>query len=456
MKPISEQTVMPQASIEPSLLALLNRINGLAAAPVFHVQQDTALSRALRPYLDYMKRGILSPLPEEIAQANLFLFADYFPDDGQLSLIEQVRETIDVHVPEDERAWLDPLKHSYLDLLEIREITESGEGGRLKLRSLGNGREFLVGRNGMSLDIKKGHVLLTRLIRLPDRALLPGAAIILAAGHARTILDLANQWRREMEAESGSFELGEWEDFAKQHGYILLWMYAQARLDARLKADAAFAYRTPSAHPFLYAVALYEHAEFDHLADRLGKIEGLQEEVPARLRDHQHDQRHVRAWAQCESALMDHTSEGLARLILTPVLLMVECDSPERLNGLKHQLASAFGYSLHFIGESLTVPIHDMPEVDLSQEGIPLHSMVVMQDEEYRLLKAFLESVYLEWADRPSPSLQGLTPRHAAAALETKSRVASLIDQLERDDLVYRRTGRAGYDYGLLRAHVGL
>src|SRR5262245_17653393 len=104
MKPGSEQTVMPQASIEPSLLALLNRINGLAVAPMFRVQEDTGLSRALRPYLDYMKRGILSPLPEEIAQANLFLFADYFPEDGQLSLIEQVRETIDVHVPEDERA----------------------------------------------------------------------------------------------------------------------------------------------------------------------------------------------------------------------------------------------------------------------------------------------------------------------------------------------------------------
>ena len=153
---------------------------------------------------------------------------------------------------------------------------------------------------------------------------------------------------------------------------------------------------------------------------------------------------------------MDHTSEALARLILTPVLLMVECDSPERLNGLKHQLASAFGYSLHFIGESLTVPIHDMPEVDLSQEGIPVHSMIVIQEEEYRLFKAFLESVYLEWADRPSPALQGLTPRHAAAAPETRTKVASLIDQLERDDLVYRRTGRAGYDYGLLRAHVGL
>ena len=271
MKPVGEQTVMPQVPIEPSLLALLTRLKGLATAPMFRVQQDSGVSRALRPYLDYITRGILSPLPEEIAQANLFLFADYFPEDGQLSLIEQVRETIDVHVPEDERAWLDPLKHSYLDLLEVLEVTQGGEGGRLRLRSLGNGREFLVARNGISHDIKKGHVLLTRLIRLPDRALLPGAAIILAMGHARTILDLANQWRREREAESGSFELGEWEDFAKQHGYVLLWMYAQARLDARLKADGAFAYRTPSAHPFLYAVALYEHAEFDHLADRLGK-----------------------------------------------------------------------------------------------------------------------------------------------------------------------------------------
>ena len=41
---------------------------------------------------------------------------------------------IEVHVPEEERAWLDPLKHSYVDLLEIVDVTEPPEnGGRLSL-----------------------------------------------------------------------------------------------------------------------------------------------------------------------------------------------------------------------------------------------------------------------------------------------------------------------------------
>ena len=41
-----------------------------------------------------------------------------------------------------------------------------------------------------------------------------------------------------------------------------------------------------------------------------------------------------------------------------------------------------------------------------------------------------------------------------ATALRTQ--VSALIDQAERDDIARRRTGRPGYDYTRLRAHVGL
>jgi hypothetical protein len=94
--------------------------------------------------------------------------------------------------------------------------------------------------------------------------------------------------------------------------------------------------------------------------------------------------------------------------------------------------------------------------MDLAKdEGAPA-PVIVPADEEHRLLSSFLESVYLEWTDRPSPILGGQTPRHAAASPKTSGRVADLIAQLERNDLARRRTGKAGYDYNRLRAHVGL
>jgi hypothetical protein len=34
--------------------------------------------------------------------------------------------------------------------------------------------------------------------------------------------------------------------------------------------------------------------------------------------------------------------------------------------------------------------------------------------------------------------------------------VAQLLDEMERDDLGWLRTGTHGYDYNILRAHVGV
>ena len=54
-----------------------------------------------------------------------------------MTLIEQLRDVITEHIPEEERAWLDPLKHSYIDLLEV--VTTPRPQESLVLRSLGDG-----------------------------------------------------------------------------------------------------------------------------------------------------------------------------------------------------------------------------------------------------------------------------------------------------------------------------
>jgi len=158
-------------------------------------------------------------------------------------------------------------------------------------------------------------------------------------------------------------------------------------------------------------------------------------------------------WVRGEP-LQGSAGDIVARLTITPTQLIVECDSRDRLEGLKHLLT--FGYSLHFRGESTAVSSHEVHEVNLREEVESSRTVVVQPDEEFRLIKAFLESVYLEWADRPAPALRGMTPRHAAVAPEMRARVAALIDQMERNDPALRRTGKRGYDYNVLRGHVGL
>ena len=56
--------------------------------------------------------------------------------------IEQLRDVITEHIPDEERVWLDPLKHSYLDLLEVTALPATG--GALAVRSIGDGTAFML------------------------------------------------------------------------------------------------------------------------------------------------------------------------------------------------------------------------------------------------------------------------------------------------------------------------
>ena len=78
----------------------------------------------------------------------------------------------------------------------------------------------------------------------------------------------------------------------------------------------------------------------------------------------------------------------MARLTLTPTQLFVECDSGARLDRVKHQLASAFGFSLHFCGERAEVPPHELPEVNLEEEEAAPQIVVVTPDAEQEIGRA--------------------------------------------------------------------
>jgi hypothetical protein len=434
-----------QRGVDAGLEGLLARLKVLALGPVFRGQSDLAMGLVLRPYAEYAPQAGLYPLPEEVEQGNLYVFADYFPEDGQLSLIEQVRDTIEVHVPEEERAWLDPLKHSYIDLLEVVETEGRDTGDQwLHLRSLGNAKICRFLQSDVDWRVRAGQVLLGRVIHLDDRIVFPGKPLILSPGNGRGIFDLARQWQRQREVEFGSFELGEWEEFVKRYGYVLLWMYARARLEALAKLEAGIEYATPSGAPFLYALALYDHHAFRQIAEGLNAAPSFRAAASPYPKE-------LLAWNQTNGA-----PGAVTTITLAPSHLIIECDSPARLDSLKHYLASTFGFLLHFIGESMTVPQHELPLPQLDEDTLPKIRVTVHREEERGLIAAFLDSVYLEWADRPCPSLRGMSPRHAAAQPECRDGVAALIDERERHDLALRRTGALAYDYNVLRRHVGL
>lgn len=436
-----------------ALDAVVARLDQLSLKPEFIVQRDLALARALKPYVEGEAGTLLTPLQQEVDLAVFILYCDFYPESGQLTLIEQLRDVITEHIGGEERVWLDPLKHSYTDLLEV--MPEPAPDGALTLRSLGDGTTFFLPSNEAQAKVTTGQVLLTRVVRNPaayesGQAVWAGSAIVLSPEDGKALLDQTAEWRREMEMSSGSFALGEWQEFAKRFGYMLLWAFAQLRMGALVAAVREIHYRAADGQPYLYAVALYDHHEYRFLVDGLKDMGELTEEPQPEANPA--SGRPVRRWIQRD--MQEEAPLTVARITLTSVQLTVECDTPERLDEMKHRLAGTFGFSLHFRGETLAPPARQVTLDQLSTDH-PL-TVVVTAEEDQALLKAFLEQAYLEWSDQAHHALGGQTPRHAAASPAARDKIAALIDEMEASDLGLHRSGRRAYDYNVLRAHVGL
>lgn len=453
MKLASETHAGLTVPLAPSLEALLMRLESLSLEPGFSVQREIALSQALQPYLE---GGLLRPLAQETDLADATLFADFYPQDGQLTLIEQLRDVITEHIPDEERVWMDPLKHSYADLVEFHSFDEPEQ--RVLFRSTGNHRVYRVPDGEFRKGLRPGQILLTRLIREPgdvewERAVFAGAAIVLPHEDGEALLASVLDYRRQVEITAGSFELGDWPEFAKRYGHVLLWTFARMRFAALLDAVVGIRYVTADGQPYLYVLALYDHAEGRYMAEVLPTLKGFERatgEVPvgasAAVRPVQRlVQRDIRSAGQ---------PVEVAWLTLTSTQLLVECDSKERLDAIKHQLAATFGFSLHFRGEAATQPLRELTEAQLAIEE-PV-TVTITLEEDRALLNTFLTTVYLDWAERACPALGNDTPRHLAGADPGRTQVAALIDDMERNDPGIRRVGRTAFDYNRLRAHVGL
>jgi hypothetical protein len=458
MKLGSERAAGFWAPLPPSLAAVLARLESLSIRPGFALQREMALAQVLRPYLGGGAGRIVPPLAQESELAGLFLLCDFYPEDGQLTLIEQLRDVITEHIPNEERAWLDPLKHSYVDLLEPTLPHESGEA--ITLRSLGDGASFMLPGGDFAKDFSPGCVLLTRIIRAPGdeesgHSVWGGCGLLLSPIDAKAVVELTAEWRREMEINSGSFALGEWKEFAKRFGYMLLWAYAQLRMDALVDAVVRIRYCRPDGQPYLYSVALYDHHEYRLFVDRLADMKEFEPEKQdgqTQGASAAADLPPARAWIQRGAV---GTATGItARLTLTSCQLIVECDGPERLDRIKHELAASLGFSLHFRGETLEPPVRQLSVSELMSDE-PL-TLVVTEEEDRTLLNQFLEKAYLEWSDQPHLALGGQTPRHAAATVSMRDKVGALIDEMAEHDPGISRMGRPAFDYNRLRSHVGL
>jgi len=456
MKLASETTAGLWVPLVPSLDTLLVRLDALSSEPRMAPQRQIALSLALQPYREGGVGALLFPLPQETELADLILYADFYPQDGQLTLIEQLRDVITEHIPQEEREWLDPLKHSSLDLVEFLSVDEQAQ--RLVFRSIGDARVYRVPDGAFRKVLQPGQVLLARLIREPgdvewERAVIAGAAIRLSNEDGKGLLNATRDYQRQVEITAGSFELGDWPEFAKRYGHVLLWTFARMRFAALVDAVKSIHYVAEGGQPYLYALALYDHCEYGYMNEMLVDLEGFEPETIVSPPGGASASKEAQYFVQREAS-GSLESAVVVRLILMTSQLWVECDSRERLDAVKHKLAATFGFSLHFRGEISTPPPRQLRESELAVEE-PL-TLTMSAEEDLAFLNGFLETLYLEWAERACPSIGNQMPRHVATSAAGREQVAVLIADIECHDPGVRRVGQSAFDYNRLRAHVGL
>lgn len=175
---IEDNHAHPSAGTEEGLRNLLARLEKQSLQQDFQIQRQLALSHALQPYLHPLMDLPLAPLQEEGDLARWFLYADYLPTDGHASLTEQVRDLVTEHVSQEERVWLDSLRHSYMDLLEVQDMAQGNQSTQTRLQSLGDKQIFDVLPHARPAPYKVGQVLLTRLLRGLADICLPGPPLI--------------------------------------------------------------------------------------------------------------------------------------------------------------------------------------------------------------------------------------------------------------------------------------
>ena len=326
---MTDQSASAVSDDQEGIRNLLVRLKAQSLLVDFQVQREMALGLVLKPYLDPITAQYLAPLPEEIEIAEGYLYADYFPTDGHPSLVEQVRDTITEHVPEEERVWLDPVRHSYMDLLQVVELDQEKEPPHLLLQSLGDQQQFDVPYSEKTV-VQKDHVLLTRLIRGSSGTYLPGPPLVLSSAMAQTLLTFTHDLRRGIEFGTGNFALAEWPEFTKQYGYLFIWSLARIRGGAMVAADAQVTYWNETGEPFFYAIALYEHHEFTEIVPKPWMNGNTLKLYLSRLPQIATTHAQKKVWLQ-HTQEEESTSFAVARFTLSPTQLTVEADTADRL-----------------------------------------------------------------------------------------------------------------------------
>lgn len=273
-----------------------------------------------------------------------------------------------------------------------------------------------------------------RLSEWPDGTrLLEGQPTIFPPDAKATLMrDLRDEYRRYLTRTPGGSE----RQYLKRVAPMLVNLY---RLDHYHLAPGPVL-TTTAGDPMVITRVHFEAPDPSSLAGPLSRHAELEEEPGA-------------GWVWFEEA-----GGGMHRLLgrieLSGNRLVLETMSEERGERGRRVLEALLGDRIRH----LATTCEDMMEaVKRKGQSPPRARRETLPPElEAEAVTLFLDRHYREWLDLPVPALGNRTPRHATRLKTIRPKVEQLLREFENRSERERREGRPGYDFGWLRAELGL
>ncbi len=353
-------------------------------------------------------------------------------------LIDLFADEIGPTLPEAEATLLSAWRA--INRLRLFEVQSVQPGQSVVVRDLLSEETLTVYDRSASRSLRRWIVLLVRPHQAVDRVCFTGSAQMLTPMHKKEMLEAARQlW----DAYRAKYPVASLSDFYRDSSLNLL------RAIQRCQAEAARPPKlvTAEGHPVMEAHAEYVVRRFDAVMERLRQAAEFEDAGPSETKPRaEHFNWLMRGRSRVPEAPMGEKGalalstdwtmgpgqpsyRSLGDITLSHERLELECMSRERLEAGKALLAEVLGDSLRHkrdrvrptqlkaaapFSQPTLLPARPAPRPRLSAEERALQEQFAHQQTE-------------RWLNDPLPSLNGLSPRQAAATPEGRAEIRELL-----------------------------
>ncbi len=360
-------------------------------------------------------------------------FFDWFLYDFRLfdtkeRVIERFKRIESENLSVDEVSLLESWTQNVYSYFEVIDLKDPST---IRIKDIFTGHKLSVVDKAASKQIKTKDILGARPLKTGRNTYLSGIICVYPSSFKPLIIEFVNkdikEYKKSVDKSSGI------DNYLKDWGYMIGQFIE--------KTVSKPAYLTPEGDEFIVATAVYELSDPSSALNKISKIKSLVE-ITGNTQD-----------------LLVFSWEKKGRNQITGTLeiedkrLSITCHTLEMLEKAKNKLEKELKGLLTHIEDKIRKP-DNKTHTDIDDDSIT--NTEIEETPSSKHVTDDLDDYYERWLDTPHPVLNGLTPREAALAKSSRTKLLGLIEELE---LLYehaKNRGEPHYDMTNLKKTLGL